>query len=955
MAAVVGVEPVKSAEDRREYRIVTLPNDLKCILVSDPDTDKEAAAMDVQVGHFSDPDDLPGLAHFLEHMLFLGTKKYPDENSFSGFLNRHSGSSNAYTSSENTNYHFDVTRGHLMEALDRFAQFFVAPLFTDSATDRELKAVENEHQKNLQNDTWRIHQLRKSTANQKMTAITKFGTGNLQTLSTVPASQGIDTRAALIKFYETFYSSNVMCLCIYGADALDALQAAAIEMFSAVPNRNVTVPQFSGPAFDHISLQKLYRVVPVKDKRVAHIVWDFPATEPFYRTQPPAFLAHLLGHEAEGSILSTLKKNSWATGLSAGESMSASGFSLFSISIDLTPEGLHHTDEIFAVVFQYIRLLQAADSETLHCLYTERKIIGDLKFRFKGKEPPYSLSTQLSRDLQKVDPVDVLSCHYVFHEFDEPLIRRFVSYLVVDRARFEVVSKTFDSVCDQRERWYGTAYAVEPMGSETLARCASGSTHSLHLPNPNKFLATNFELVNAVDPNPVFDSAPTLVLDIPNIKLWYKPDAVFGKPKINVMAQFSTRSAYLTPRSAVECQLFTKLLTESLNEIAYDAELAGLSYSLDAVRCGLELRVRGYSEKLHVLLDMVVDRMAALEIDEQRFAMIHETTKRALLNFALEQPYQHSLYQQAMATECPRWGTDLRLAVIDDITARDIDVFRKDLLGHGRWEVFVHGNTVSGRAIEFGKQIIMHIPKGAALPADLWPEQRVVELPAKSEVLHAMQAANPNERNSSALVYFQIGRDEVALRARLRLLAHLGTEPCFNRLRTIETLGYLVFSGMQEQFGVLGYRFIVQSSEYSPLHLRSRILAFVNELRGIIATGLSDSEFDANRDAVVARRLEKDKTLSDETKRIWSQIHRHRYEFSARSLEADEISKLSRADILSFFDEYIAESAVSKRMYTSLVFGTEHPFSDDDLPGDVHVIKDVSLFKRSCSVFPAFE
>lgn len=45
--------------------------------------------------------------------------------------------------------------------------------------------------------------------------------------------------------------------------------------------------------------------------------------------------------------------------------------------------------------------------------------------------------------------------------------------------------------------------------------------------------------------------APTLVLDIPNIKLWYKPDAVFGKPKINVMAQFSTRSAYLTPRSAV--------------------------------------------------------------------------------------------------------------------------------------------------------------------------------------------------------------------------------------------------------------------------------------------------------------------------------------------------------------------------------------------------------------------
>lgn len=61
----------------------------------DAETDKAAAAMAVRVGSLSDPEDMQGLAHFLEHMLFLGTAKYPDENEYSKFLNTHGGSSNA--------------------------------------------------------------------------------------------------------------------------------------------------------------------------------------------------------------------------------------------------------------------------------------------------------------------------------------------------------------------------------------------------------------------------------------------------------------------------------------------------------------------------------------------------------------------------------------------------------------------------------------------------------------------------------------------------------------------------------------------------------------------------------------------------------------------------------------------------------------------------------------------
>lgn len=79
--------PAKASEDTREYRGIQLPNGLKAILISDPTTDKAGAALDVHVGHLSDPWEVPGLAHFLEHMLFLGTEKYPDENEYTQVSN----------------------------------------------------------------------------------------------------------------------------------------------------------------------------------------------------------------------------------------------------------------------------------------------------------------------------------------------------------------------------------------------------------------------------------------------------------------------------------------------------------------------------------------------------------------------------------------------------------------------------------------------------------------------------------------------------------------------------------------------------------------------------------------------------------------------------------------------------------------------------------------------------
>ena len=141
MSARSSAAVLKPDLDHREYRHLRLPNRMQVLLIADADADKAAACMDVGVGHSSDPEELPGLAHFCEHMLFLGTKKYPEEGSYQKLLAAHGGgaprprryaakrarsprrlllaASNAYTAYENTNYYFDVTHAHLEPVLDQ--------------------------------------------------------------------------------------------------------------------------------------------------------------------------------------------------------------------------------------------------------------------------------------------------------------------------------------------------------------------------------------------------------------------------------------------------------------------------------------------------------------------------------------------------------------------------------------------------------------------------------------------------------------------------------------------------------------------------------------------------------------------------------------------------------------------------------------------------------------------
>jgi insulysin len=180
------VEIIKSKSDKRIYKHIVLPNKLEAMIISDPDADKSAAALDVKVGCSLDPKEgrekpLFGNAHFLEHMLFQGTEKYPSESEYSSYISNNGGMNNAFTSLTDTNYQFDCSNEGFEGALDRFSQFFICPSFTADSTDREMNAVDSEFNQSLQSDAWKYFHLTQHIANPDSN-MCRFNCGNKESL-----------------------------------------------------------------------------------------------------------------------------------------------------------------------------------------------------------------------------------------------------------------------------------------------------------------------------------------------------------------------------------------------------------------------------------------------------------------------------------------------------------------------------------------------------------------------------------------------------------------------------------------------------------------------------------------------------------------------------------------------------------------------------------------------------
>ncbi|MEO7760868.1 MAG: insulinase family protein, partial [Casimicrobiaceae bacterium] len=337
--------------DSATFRRFTLDNGLKVLLVSDPKFNKSAAALVVNVGQIDDPRDREGLAHFTEHMLFLGTEKYPDVTEYANYIRTNGGSRNAYTTTDHTTYHFEIRHEAFAGALDRFAQFFIAPKFNPEFTAREVNAVHSEAMRHVQNDQRRLAGVSRELYD-PASGESKFSTGNKDTLAGA-------TPEAVRAFYEKFYTADHMALALTGHASLDDLEKHARSLFSAIPKR--AVPQVARVAnfLPRKAALRLAFVEPIKEVRQLGLEFVMPATRPDFASKPDRLVAELISYPGPGGLVERLKREGLVNSLGAGMWERTGEYGSMNIQADLTPAGLADYRRVLTSIFGYLEQLRA--------------------------------------------------------------------------------------------------------------------------------------------------------------------------------------------------------------------------------------------------------------------------------------------------------------------------------------------------------------------------------------------------------------------------------------------------------------------------------------------------------------------------------------------------------------------------------------------------------------------
>ncbi|MFT5709173.1 MAG: insulysin, partial [Oceanospirillaceae bacterium] len=419
-------EIIKSPNDARLYETFTLANKLQVLVISDPDTDKAAASLNVSIGSADNPVNRPGLAHFLEHMLFLGTKKFPLANEYSAFIDSHGGSQNAFTSQDNTNYYFDIKQDSLDSALDRFSQFFISPLFSEKYTDRERQAVHSEYQSRLKDDAQRNYAVFKQIMNPAHPG-SRFFIGSLSTLSDNKQSK---IRDDLISFYQKNYSANNMNLVMLGKEPLSELKALAIKYFSNIENKNVVKSSIQLPRFASGTLPRLLKVKTLKDVRLLTLTFPAPSSKTIYRQKPLSYLSALIGYEGEGSLIAYLKERGLANSLRTSSSIESDVESAFQVSISLTPQGLEKSDLVIESFFSFIAKMH---NDGINAnLYEEEKRLSRQAFKFISKQNPASYVVHLAQVLDEYPQRNWLNAGYLMEQFSAANIASFLAKITPD-------------------------------------------------------------------------------------------------------------------------------------------------------------------------------------------------------------------------------------------------------------------------------------------------------------------------------------------------------------------------------------------------------------------------------------------------------------------------------------------------------------------------------------------
>lgn len=276
---------------------LTLNNGLTLSVRHEPRLKRCAAVLRVAAGSHDVPGEWPGLAHFLEHLLFLGSERFPVQDNLMAYVQRHGGQVNARTSERHTDFFFELPPSVFAGGLERLCDMLANPCMNMEAQLREREVLHAEF----------IAWAREPSAQRQLKLLQPlnpahplraFHAGNRYSLP-VPRPS---FQQALQNFYQQFYQTGQMTLSLAGPQSVTELQTLA-EHCSAVLHTGKAVPHVAPPALISTG-EHAYQHIDGQHMSLMFALDQLPPDS----AQALGFLCHWIHADKPGGLVAALRQ-----------------------------------------------------------------------------------------------------------------------------------------------------------------------------------------------------------------------------------------------------------------------------------------------------------------------------------------------------------------------------------------------------------------------------------------------------------------------------------------------------------------------------------------------------------------------------------------------------------------------------------------------------------------------
>lgn len=862
--------------DTRDFVGGALDNGIKYIIIHDSLLTSSFVSIAVNIGTIACPKGYDGLPHFLEHMLFMGSSKYPNVNHYFEKLNECGGTSNAYTDALETVYYFNVLDNGLLEIIDIFSRFFIDPLFNKDAIAKEINAVDSEHQKNINNDGWRQMQLLLDLSDDD-TPINIFGTGSHNTLN----KPGI--RDELIKFYKKYYISTNISICIASSKTHSEILTLIKNTFGHIkkPSKSNTLiisqlcyTKNKGKTIYMKSLMNIYDV---------SYNYEIPFQLAYIYSKDFSIFTSILTTQSEESFYFHLKNMGYIKTISADINFAG----MLSITLYLTKEGYSNMQYCEHLLFDAIKQIINMDIKK-YAIYFSK--IRNIQFNNLNKFDTESLCNLLS-----VNHI-YYKTHNVFDGFFKiaqikttyEYSKLYNKYINNQNVIKIICAQDYPGIIKHifiKAREYKTEYTF----IDSKFKDTKHYTDVFNIDTINDYLDVSPKLFKSLDTYNV----PTLIGD----KLWYGGCSKFGEPTVLLYYQLNNINYFNTPKKYILTTLVCSVLNFLTSIIMYKPfqvyyNITFISFfrlsTIGITINGLNdfIKLKKVLKQFNIFLQHVDKHF--LKLDEKYINNLIVSLKEYYLNIIFLNPFEYAEYLVSNKAD-QEYNANELLNAINTITYSDIHNHILQLFDKTALTTFIYGNI----PLDNIKQLF-DVNSSSLLTSLL--SNNIYPL-AQPKIITDMIIKHPNKNEKSNLIsyYYRIGIFTPKYFGMLIVLHKIIKQLFFDILRSEKQLGYLVKLVIHIQGDEYYITEKIQSGK--PIKL---VMKEINQFNKNIQMYIKNSEFEKVIKTVILELNAPEYNIDDKINKYLPEIIKRTYLFNRIELILKQVKQLTKDDILEF-------------------------------------------------------